>query len=182
MNTTHDMPAKEAIREQLESYSAKYSYDVSYMLHMLEHHPEALQLFQGVIPLASCRNATPLDVFMVAKLVGFQQSDCGACLQLSIRQALEAGVSREIVEGAVKGQPALPPHLQEVKRFVQSLDEYDAETDKLREVLRGKYGEEVLIEIALVVTAAQLFPRTKRVLGYFGSCQRMEFSFEGIDA
>ncbi|WP_309380441.1 hypothetical protein [Cerasicoccus frondis] len=168
----------QAVREAIEAYAAKYDYDVSYMLHMLEHNPAALQLFQQVIPLANCRQHAPLDVFFVAKLAAFRQSDCGACLQLSIRLALEAGVSRDIVVGAVKGTPALPPHLADVQRFVQSLDDYSAETNDLRKTLRARYGEAALIEIALVVTAAYLFPRTKRVLGYFESCQLMQFDFE----
>lgn len=177
MKTIDTDPTLDQIRAGLEAYSAKYDYDISYMRHMLDHHPEALQAFQGVIALANCRQHAPLDVFFVAKLAGFKQSDCGACLQLSIRLALEAGVRREVVEAVVRGKP-LPAELEEVTRFVYSLDEYNAETDQLRESLRKKYGEAALIEIALVVTAAHMFPRTKRALGYYESCHLMQFDFE----
>lgn len=178
MSTQIATPTQDEIRSALLAYSDKYGYEVDYMLHILHDHPEAFAAFNAVIPLANCRQEAPLDVFFVAKLAGFQQSDCGACLQLSIRLALEAGVSRAIVEGVIKGSPTLPPELEEVRRFVRSLDDYSAETNALRESIRQRYGERTLIEIALVVTAAQLFPRVKRALGYFESCQLMDFSFE----
>lgn len=168
----------ETIRKNIEAYSAKNRYDVSYMLEMLESNPEAYLLFQNVIPLANCRKVTPLDVYTVAKLTAFRQSDCGACLQLSIRLALEAGVSVEIVKAAVLGTPALPPHLEQIREFVRAVEDDLALADVLREEIRKLYGSAALVELALVITAAHQFPRAKRVMGYFKSCERMEFSFE----
>lgn len=178
MSTTIEEPTQKKIRAELLQYAERNQYDVSYMLHMLYEHPEALKLFQQVIPLAHCRRFAPLDVFAVAKLTGFQVADCGACLQLSIRLMLEAGVDRAIVEGAVTGEPALPEDLAKVQRFVQSLDRYDAETDALRDELREAYGEAALIDIGMVVTAAQMFPRMKRVLGYFDSARERTYVFD----
>lgn len=40
--------------------------------------------------------------------------------------------------------------------------------------LRERYGEEGLVELALAIASARVFPVTKRALGYALSCSKVE--------
>jgi hypothetical protein len=46
--------------------------------------------------------------------------------------------------------------------------------DELREVLRRRYGDSALIDLAFAVAAAQVSPVTKQVLGFAKSCSKIQ--------
>jgi len=64
---------------------------------------------------------TPPDVYYVAKLAAMKTEDCGECLQLNIRFALEQGISKELVRAVINGGNNLPEDLKEVHDFVVAI-------------------------------------------------------------
>lgn len=178
-SSTIDENAVAAAHAMLDRYSAHYQYDVSYIRHLLETDPAAYKVFEAFLPMASYRGEAPIDVIFAAKLSAMQQQDCGACLQLTIRQALEAGLTPEVVQAVLgRGDDAfLPPHLERIQRFVRALPEENEETQNLREAIREAHGEGTLVALSLVVAACGVFPAIKRVFGAFQSCALMDFEF-----
>lgn len=185
MNHTIDAPATAAApseftteaRALLDGFEAHYRYDVGYLRHLLETDEDAFRVFRDFLPMASFRGQAPVEVVSVAKLAAMQQNDCGACLQLTIRQAIEAGLAPETVRAVVGGGEGLAPELAQVRDLVRSIAIDDTRTDALRESVRATFGEATLSAIAIVVAAAGVFPTVKRVLGSFESCELMEFEF-----
>jgi hypothetical protein len=163
----------------LDRYSEHYRYDVGYIRHLLETDPAAYRVFEAFLPMASFRGEAPTDVIFVAKLCAMQQADCGACLQLAIRQAIEGGMDAKIVRAVLgrSDETLLPPHLAQIQRFVRALPEENEETQTLRRVIREIHGEATLVAISLVVAACGVFPTIKRVFGSFQSCAVLDFEF-----
>ena len=52
--------------------------------------------------------------------------------------------------------------------------EASEEEEPLRQRILERYGEEALVELALGIAAARMFPVTKRALGYATSCALVE--------
>ena len=69
---------------------------------------------------------------------------------------------------------SLPEALADVYRFTEAVVEKTGAEDELRERLRGRYGDEGLIELAMAIAGARVFPITKRALGYAKSCALVE--------
>lgn len=67
-NTQTNISPKQAALAQIEAFERHYKYDSSYMKSMLEHAPEALEVFNGFTPMAGHRKHAPLDVYFAAKL------------------------------------------------------------------------------------------------------------------
>lgn len=161
----------------LDGFATHYRYDVGYLRELLETDPIAFKVFEAFLPMASYQGDAPTDVVFVAKLAAMRLNDCGACLQLTIRQALESGVPVEVVRAAAGTGQELPLELTPVYRLVQAAHTYAAETQTHREAVRTRHGEGALAAIALVVAAAGVFPTMKRLLGTFESCALMDFEF-----
>jgi hypothetical protein len=68
----------------------------------------------------------------------------------------------------------LTPELADVYRFTSAVVELTGEEEPLRQRIRERYGEEGLVELALGIAAARMFPVTKRALGYATSCALVE--------
>jgi hypothetical protein len=88
-----------------------------------------------------------------------------------VNLARSAGVRAEVLRAAVKQLPdELPAELADVYRFAQAVVEAQGAEGEWRERVRERYGEEALVELALAIAAARVFPTTKRALGYATSC------------
>ena len=64
----------------------------------------------------------------------------------------------------------LPAELADVYRFAEEVVKASGEEDSYRERIRGHYGEEGLVELAMGIAFSRVFPTTKRALGYAKSC------------
>lgn len=170
---TQAQETRDAAVAQIEAFEAQWQYDSSYMKHMLAEHPQAFALFQAMIPMAGFRRKAAKELYHVAKLSAFQVVDCGSCLQLAVRTARSDGLSPELIRAVLQEPDQLPEELAQVRRFVWALDEEEPPPAAQREALRERIGEQAMIEISLVVAAAGVFPKIKKVLGYFESAREM---------
>ncbi len=88
--------------------------------------------------------------------------------------ARKDGVPAEVVRAVLNNRPEeLTPELADVHRFAKAVVEASGGEAELRERLRERY-EEGLVELALGIAAARVFPVTKRALGYATSCALVE--------
>ncbi len=99
-----------------------------------------------------------------------QTEDCGACLQLTVRQALEAGVSKQIIEAGLNGGQGLTNELKDIYQFAVAVASNIFCDDELVERLERNFGNTVIAELALCIAGARVYPTIKRALGYAKSC------------
>lgn len=122
------------------------------------------------------REHLPATIYYVAKIAAYREEDCGTCLQIAVNLARKAGVAAEIVRAAAHGRvESLTPELQDVYRFA-SQQANRVDDVELREKLRARYGDAALIELALGIAAARMFPTFKRTLGFAISCSKVDLA------
>lgn len=159
------------ILKQLAAEERKLGGSLDYLRHVARTSLPAFFKFALFTPLAAHRRKLPPDAYHVARLVATQHEDCGTCVQIEVNLALRQGIAPEVLRAAVKRRPdELPAALADVYRFAQAVVEAGGAEDEWRERVRAHYGEEALVEMALDIAAARVFPTTKRALGYATSC------------
>jgi hypothetical protein len=125
--------------------------------------------------LATGRRSLPKEAYHLARIVATQAADCGSCVQSTVNIALRDGVRPEWIRAAVDRRPeALSAELRDVYEFVDHVLRNTYQEDELREVLRRRYGDRALVDLAFAVAAAPVSPYTKRVLGFAKSCSRIQ--------
>ncbi len=155
---------------QIDQFGDHYSYDTTYMHELLEHSPKGYQAFQDFMPMGQVRESLPIDAYWVAKLVSMQTEDCGACLQLNVTMALEAGVERDVVAATIAGGNDLEPRLQQVCTFASQITPDGMIDADLRSAMDLEYSKEELLEFGLAIASTKVYPAIKRALGYAKSC------------
>ncbi|HEV2881142.1 MAG TPA: hypothetical protein VGX24_07675 [Pyrinomonadaceae bacterium] len=163
---------RQLILRQLDAQECKLGgVSIDYLRHVARTSLPAFFKFALFTPLAAHRRALPADAYHVARIVATQHEDCGTCVQIEVNLARRDGVAPEVLRAAVKRRPEeLPAALADVYRFAQAVVEADGAEGEWRERVREQYGEEALVEMALGIAAARVFPTTKRALGYATSC------------
>ena len=117
------------------------------------------------------RQRLPSDAAHVARILATRHVDCGTCVQAMVNMALGQGLRAEWIQAVLDDQPhLLPADLKDVYDFVAHILEHTYEEGPLRELLRERYGDQALIDLAYSVASAQVFPYTKKVLGFATSC------------
>jgi alkylhydroperoxidase family enzyme len=148
---------------------------LDYVRHIVRTSLPAFFKFALFTPLSQHRRKLPLAPYHVARIVATQDEDCGTCVQIEVNLARKDGVPAEHIRAVLNNRPeALPPELAEVYRFAKAVVEASGGDNDLRQRLRQRYGDEGLVEMALGIAAARVFPVTKRALGYATSCALVE--------
>lgn len=167
---------RDEVKKQIDEFEAHYQYDSTYMRDLLEYSPEGLAKFNQFLPLARHRELLAPEEYWVAKLAAVQVEDCGHCLQLNVRMALEAGVPKHIIEAAIKGGELLPDDLKDVYAFAKSVADHDAVDPDLLGRIESRYNKGQLLEFGLNIAAAKVFPTIKRAAGYITSCHLVDIA------
>ena len=161
--------------EMLEGFQAHYDYDTSYMKEMLKENPEAYATFEAFLPMANFVKNTPKEVLYVVKLTSMKNEDCGACLQLNVDMAVEAGVEKEIIKEVVFNEGKnLSSTLKEVYDFTLLVANNQSIDTILYDKITTTYSKDILVEISLAIASAKIFPTIKRVLNDFRSCSMIQ--------
>jgi alkylhydroperoxidase/carboxymuconolactone decarboxylase family protein YurZ len=125
--------------------------------------------------MATRRRSLPKEAYHLARIVATQAADCGSCLQATVNIALRDGVRPEWLRAVVDRRPeALSAELKDVYEFVDHILRNTYQEDELRQVLRRRYGDRALVDLAFAVAAAKVSPYTKRVLGFGKSCSQVQ--------
>lgn len=158
------------LRRMIDRVEQRLGVPVDEARYMVDHSLGSFLAFSTVQTWTDRHKALGAEAYYVAKIAAYREEDCGTCLQIAVNLALKAGVSREIVGYAAQGrEELLPPKLRELYRFAQK-QANRVDDDDLREKLRARYGDEALIELALAIASARMFPAFKRTLGFAKSC------------
>jgi len=157
--------------EMLEGFASHYDYDTSYMQNMLKEAPAAFETFEAFLPMASYSNKIEMDVLFVAKITAMQKEDCGACLQLTVDMAREAGVNKDLIKEVLFNEGKnLKEALKDVYAFTLAVVSKEEVDKNLYDKMKESYSKEIMVELALAIAATKIFPAVKRVLNNFESC------------
>lgn len=166
---------QEALKK-LEGYRTVYNYDTSYMEEMLKESPDAYEIYDAFLPMAYFSKATSTEVIHLVRIVSMMNQDCGACSQLCIDFALEAGLSKEFVKEIVFNEgKALSPDLQLLFDFTKTISTNQTVDPLMYDKMNQIYTREMMMEIALAIASTRVFPAIKKTLNYFESCSMVRF-------
>ena len=154
----------------INAFESKYDYDCTYMREILDASPEGYAKFDQVSALAAHRELLDLESYWVAKLAAMKAADCGKCLQLNVRLALEDGADVELVRACVKDGHGLSPALQDVYAYAQAVATYAVHDDELFARITSRYNKGQLLEFGLCISTAIFYPTIKRAVGYTQQC------------
>jgi len=144
---------------------------LDYVRDMLRTSLGAFFKFAMFLPLSRHRKALPHAAYHIARIVATRDEDCGTCVQIEVNLARSDGVPVDMIHAVLNEDvEALPGDLADVYRFAVAVVTATGGEDALRERLRYRYGEDGLVELALALAAARVFPIIKRTLGYARSC------------
>jgi hypothetical protein len=167
-----------ATRVWLRDFGAQYSYDVGYMEQLLDASPAAYETFAAAMGMADHRVQLPVDAHFVACISALMADGCGACAQLNIKMAVEAGVDRQLLQLLLKDPERLPANLALVHRFAcQVVKGSNADTTTLTG-LRAAYGDAGIGELAVNVLGVRIYPALRRSMGAEFSCPEPTIDFE----
>jgi len=163
------------ISKQLDKQERSVGESMDYVRHILRSSLAAFFKFALFTPLAQHRRKLPPSPYRVARLVATQDEDCGTCVQIEVNLARKDGVPANVIRAVLNKHPEdLTPELADVYTFAKTVVEVSGEQEELRQRIRERYGEEGLVELALGMATARVFPVTKRALGFATSCALVE--------
>lgn len=163
------------ILNRVNSFERQLGESLDYIRFIVRTSLRAFFAFSKIMKFAAYRRVLPVDAAGVAHIVASRDEDCGTCVQISINVARHEGVPVEHIQAVMdRDVDSLPEALADVYRFTEAVVEHTGAEDELRERIRGRYGDEGLIELAMAIAGARVFPVTKRVLGYAKSCSLVE--------
>ena len=167
----------EEARRRLREFGARYDYDMSYLELLLELSPVAHATFAAAMALPEHRGPLPVEVHFVARIAAMLADDCGACTQLNLRLAVEAGVDRHLLQRLLAQPAALPPLLALVydhTRRVVGGDNADAATVA---ELRRQLGDAGFAALCVTIVGCRIYPGLKRALGQENACRLPALDF-----
>ena len=172
MNTTESTQ-----KQQLVEFGQAYDYDTSYLVELLEASPGAFAPFTAAQGMAEYRDRLPLDAHFVARISAMQSEDCGACGQLNLRMAAEAGVDRDLLRTLIEDPARLPGPLRDVRDQARRSVAGGSPDPELAERLRRHYGADGFAELAVLITGCRIYPGLKRALSTPTSCEMLTLDF-----
>lgn len=160
--------------QEIDQFESHYQYDGTYMRELLEFTPEGFIKFDHFMPLASHQGTLDPETYWIAKLAAMQVEDCGDCLQLNIRMALENNVSKQVIESVLNGGNGLASDLRDLYDFATHVADHAVIENELMERINASFNKTARLEIALCIATAKVFPTIKRTLGYTKNCRLVE--------
>lgn len=176
--TTDKAPASvAATRAELREFGARYHYDTGYLEQLLELSPAAYDTFAAAMAMSEHREHLPVDAHYVACISALMADDCGACTQLLLRMAVEAGVDRALLRQLLEDPSSLPPLLRLVHDHATEVV-HGGNADAARVAqLRQALGDAAFAELAVNILGSRIYPGLRRALGAERSCPPPSLDF-----
>jgi alkylhydroperoxidase family enzyme len=170
---------RQVILRRLDTEERALGMSMDYLRHILQNSLPAFLKFSLFLPLARHRRALPPAPYHIARLVATQEADCGTCVQAEVNLARQAGIATAVLEAVIQHRvEELEPEMADIYRFTRAVVAATGEEEDIRPRLRARYGDAGMVELALGIATARVYPTTKRALGYATSCARVEIQLE----
>jgi alkylhydroperoxidase family enzyme len=174
-----NMLLRHLILRRLDTEERMLGMSMDYLRHILQTSLPAFLKFSLFLPLARHRRTLPPVPYHIARVVATQAADCGTCVQAEVNLARQAGVAPALLEAVIQHRvEELEPQIAQIYRFTRAVVAATGEEEALRPSLQAQYGDAGMVELALGIAAARVYPTTKRALGYATSCAHVEIQTE----
>ncbi len=162
------------LARQIAAFERAWSYDASYLREVLAVSPWAFVKFSLVGSLGHGRRAPP-EAVAAAGVVGTLTEDCGPCTQLGVDMARRGGVPADVLRAILAGDEAAMGETGALAwRFARAVLARDMEVaDPLRDEIQRRWGQGGLVDIAMALTTARMYPTLKYALGHGRTCSRV---------
>jgi hypothetical protein len=161
----------------IDKFEAHYDYDCNYMRTMRSSSADGFKTFVDFMPMGQYSKALDNETQWVSRIAAMLTEDCGGCVQLNIKMAIEAGVDKELVRTIILSPENLESNLKLVYDYSKSVALNSTDHNELSQEIRKLYSSEQVTEFALAIAAAKVYPTLKRALGEFKSCALYKFQF-----
>ena len=164
----------------IDASEKKFGEKLDYLRDIASASPAAFYKLAFFLAFAKHRKAAPLDAYYLASIGALLSEDCGPCLQIAVNQALAAGVSPSVISSAVAGGASLDADRKLYLDFGRAVSANVAEAEELRLRLAEKLSPKAMVDLAIAIATARLFPALKRGLGHAKSCSLVEIKVPGL--
>lgn len=161
----------------IDEFESHYDYDCNYMRVLERTAPKAFEAFVNFLPMGRIGESIPIDILWTAKISAMLVEDCGACVQLNIKMALESGVPAKLLKQVVQTPSELEGRFMQVYKFAKMVAAKLPVEEELYEKMKKDYSETQLSELSIAIASTKVYPTIKRSLGEFQSCALMSFEF-----
>ena len=169
-------------RRMIQRMGTRYDYDVSYLLYLLAEAPKAFWKFMRATALSRHREQVPVEASFTVRLMATLSEDCGPCTQIMVQHATEAKMATDQIEAVLtRDASAMNPAVALAFRYADAVLNHQTDSADAREAVRARWGHHGLIDLAMSMQGARLYPMMKDALGYAVECQRVRVEDRWID-
>ena len=175
-----DSPVAQGTYEKLQwlrDFGSEYEYNTDYMEALLEMSPEAYASFEAAMEMGESRKYLSLEAHHVAKISALMGDNCGACTQLGLRLAVEAGVSREILHHLMSEPELLPDLLRLIYEHANEVIQGNNANLKRVAQLREALGDKGFAELSINIIGVGIYPALRRSVGAETVCPAPSLDF-----
>jgi len=170
-----ETPELAAIRERETAVGVA----LDYQRDMAAAAPGSALRLQEIGRLARENPSVPEHVALMAALGATMAEDCGDCVQIYVNLARKAGIDRTILRAALEHRLSdLPADLKLGLCFGRVVAENDPMLLEKGAALEARFGRKALVDLALVIALARVYPTVKRALGHSRTCAQAKISVD----
>ena len=164
----------------IDAAERKFGEKLDYLREIASASPVAFYKFALFLAFARHHKAAPLDAYYLASIGALLSEDCGPCLQIAVNQALAEGVSPWVISSALAGGASLDADCKLYLDFGRAVSANGPEAEELRLKLAEKLSPAAMVDLAIAVAGARVFPTLKRGLGHAKSCSLVQIRVPGL--
>ncbi|MCY1126749.1 hypothetical protein OU426_07790 [Frigidibacter sp. RF13] len=158
-------------------FGRRYGYDVGYMDEMIEEDFAGFRRFAKLAGLSSYGYRLPPGPLFAAKFIATRAAGCGPCVDLVIRMAEEAGVSRAALSAIARKGGLADPDMRLAADFAEAVVTNDAALPDLLEAVEARFGRRGRTGLAVAIATSQFYPMVKRGMGHARDCAMLPPEF-----
>ncbi len=163
----------------IDSAEKNFGENMDYMRDIANASRGAFYKFALFLMFAKHRKAAPIDAYFLAAMGALQHEDCGPCLQIAVNGAVAAGVKPEILSAALAGGASLDADHRMYLDFGRAVSANAPEAEELRLKIAEKLPPAAMVDLAIAIASARVFPTLKRGLGHAKSCSLVQVRVPG---
>ncbi len=169
------------LKRSIQRFAARYEYDASYMVHVLDISTSA-GLRLAALPLYAQFSGPKeaRDVRAGAVLGSTLDGDCGPCVQLAFDMAVEANVPAAQLALCLRGKAQDAGDVGLGFRFARAAIADGQELEELRTEIERRFGRNAAVAAAFAASSGRIYPVLKRGLGFGQTCGTVRFGTETI--
>ena len=164
----------------IDAAERKFGEKLDYLRDIASASPAAFYKLALFLAFARHRKAAPLDAYYLSSIGALLSEDCGPCLQIAVNQALAEGVSPSIISSALAGGASLDADRKLYLDFGRAVSANEPEAEEMRLKLAEKLSPAAMVDLALAIASARVFPALKRGLGHAKSCSLVHIRVPGL--